>query len=81
MFNQENNKIHSPRLVGDIQVEVRIVGGHLEEDPSGEFWSDPPGGGCYSITPAHRDISQHVLLLLLRKAPAIGLEQCKETGI
>lgn len=50
------------------------MGSHLQIDPAGELWSDPPGGGCHAITTVHRDISQHVFPLLLGGAFAIGLK-------
>lgn len=61
-------------LPGGIQVEIRVVRSHLQIDPPGKFGSDPAGGGCHTITAAHKDISQQVLPLLLWGASTIGLQ-------
>lgn len=61
-------------LPGGIQVEIRVVRSHLQIDPPGKFGSDPAGGGCHTITAAHKDISQQVLSLLLWGASTIGLQ-------
>lgn len=64
---------HSSGLPHEIQIEIRVIRSHLQIDSSGELWSNPPGGGCHTLSTMYGDISQHVFSLVLRGASAIGL--------